>query len=89
MKSGHMACLLLAALTILFLFAMVSCSKISSEIPIGEQELPDMVLQDAKYILGQENEKPLIMEARTITIYNNERVTTLENVSFSRGENLS
>lgn len=89
MKSGHMACLLLAALTILFLFAMVSCSKISSEIPIGEQELPDMVLQDAKYILGQENEEPLIMQARTITIYKTERGTTLEKVSFSRGENLS
>ena len=89
MKSGHMACLLLAALTILFLFAMVSCSKISSGIPIGEQELPDMVLQDAKYILGQENENPLIMQAKTITIYKTERDTTLEKVSFSRGDNLS
>lgn len=89
MKSGHMACLLLAALTILFLFSMVSCSKISSDIPIGEQELPDMVLRDARYILGQENENPLIMEAGTITIYKTERGTTLEKVSFSRGEDLS
>ena len=87
MKSGHMACLLLALL-LLCLTSMVSCSRISSDIPIGEQELPDMVLNDARYILGQEKEDPLVMQARTITIYKTEKGTTLEDVSFSRGEGL-
>ncbi len=89
MKAGHMACLLLAALTLLCLASLVSCKKVSGSIPIGEQELPDMVLNDARYILGQEGEDALVMKAGTITIYKTERGTTLEKVSFSRGNSLS
>lgn len=89
MKAGHMACLLLAALTLLCLSSLVSCKKVPGSIPIGEQELPDMVLRDARYILGQDNEDALVMQAKTITIYKAERDTTLEKVSFSRGSTLS
>ena len=89
MKAGHMACLLLAALTLLCLTSLFSCNKGSGSVPIGEQELPDMVLRDARYILGQNNEDALVMEASLITIYKSERDTTLENVSFSRGTSLS
>ena len=89
MKAGHMACLLLASLSLLCLTSLVSCKKVSETIPLGEQELPDMVLRDARYILGQENEDAIVMEASLITIYKSERDTTLENVSFSRGSSLS
>ena len=89
MKAGHMACLLLAILSLFCLTAMVSCKKVSSSIPLAEQELPDMVLTDAKYILGQDDEDALVMKASLITIYKTERDTTLEKVSFSRGTSLS
>lgn len=89
MKAGHMACLLLIGLFSLSLTALTSCKKIPSSIPIGEQELPDMVLTDAKYTLGQEKEQPLVMTASKMTIYKTDRDTVLENVSFSRGTSLS
>lgn len=56
---------------------------------MAEQELPDMVLRDARYILGQDREDALVMKASLITIYKTERDTTLEEVSFSRGTSLS
>lgn len=87
MKAKHMACLLLVAL--LCLSSLVSCKKVSESIPLGEQELPDMVLRDARYILGQDNEEALVMKAGVITIYKTDRDTTLEKVSFSRGTSLS
>ena len=68
---------------------MVSCKKVSSGVPLAEQELPDMVLRDARYILGQDREDALVMEASLITIYKAEKDTTLEEVSFSRGSSLS
>lgn len=89
MKAGHMACLLLIGLFFLSLTALTSCKKLPSSIPIGEQELPDMVLTDAKYTLGQDKEEPLVMKASRMTIYKTDRDTTLENVSFTRGNTLS
>ena len=73
-----MACLLLALLMAL----SVSCSKGGSEeIPIGEQELPDMVMRDATYMLSQKEDSPMVMKAATITIWGTGRDTVLENVS--------
>ena len=80
-----MACLLLALLMAL----SVSCSKGGSEeIPIGEQELPDMVMRDATYMLSQKEDSPMVMKAATITIWGTGRDTVLENVSFKRGTDL-
>lgn len=65
------------------LFISVSCSKSTNETtPLGEQELPDMILEDAQYTLGRPNEDALIMKAARIEIYRNEKGTTLENVEF-------
>ena len=89
MKVRHMACLLLVGLFFICPMILVSCKKLPSSIPIGEQELPDMVLTDARYVLGQEDEDPLIMTASSMTIYKTERDTVLENVTFSRGTTLS
>lgn len=65
------------------LFFPVSCSKATTEsTPLGEQELADMILEEAQYTLGRPNEAALIMKADKIEIYKSEKGTTLENVQF-------
>lgn len=65
------------------LFVLVSCSKATTETtPLGEQELPDMILEDAQYTLGRPNEDALIMKATKIEIYKSEKGTTLDEVQF-------
>lgn len=87
MKATHMACLLLVFLVIL---TAASCSRTGSGgIPIGEQELPDMILEDAEYTLSQKDDSPMVMQASLISIYGSGRDTVLENVSFKRGSTLS
>ena len=87
MKATHMACILLALLVIT---TAASCSRAGSGgIPIGEQELPDMILEDAEYTLSQKNDNPMVMKASRISIYGSGRDTVLENVSFRRGDTLS
>lgn len=86
MKATHMACLLLVFLVII----TVSCNRNGSGgIPIGEQELPDMVLENAEYTLSQKDDSPMVMQASRITINGSGRDTVLENVSFRRGSTLS
>ena len=86
MKTPHMACFLLA---LLLTIVMVSCSRSGSgEIPIGEQELPDMVMRDAVYTLSQTDDSPMVMQASLISIYGTGRDTVLENVGFRRGDSL-
>ncbi len=83
-----MACLLL----VLLLTAMVgvSCSKSGSDqIPLAEQELPDMEMTNAWYTLSQDSDSPLVMQASRIVIYKTDRDTILENVSFKQGSELS
>ena len=81
-----MACLLLAVLIALI---MASCSRSDSgEIPIGEQDLPDMLMNDAVYTLSQKDESPMVMQAQQILIYGSGRDTVLEYVSFTRGSSL-
>ena len=86
MKATHMACLLLVFLVIL----TVSCNRTGTGgIPVGEQELPDMILENAEYTLSQKNDSPMVMQASRISIYGSGRDTVLENVSFRRGTTLS
>ncbi|MBR2281973.1 MAG: LPS export ABC transporter periplasmic protein LptC [Spirochaetales bacterium] len=83
-----MACLLLASLLVILL--VTSCTREGSgQIPIGEQELPDMEMQDAWYTLSQDSDSPLVMHASQITIYRTDRDTMLENVRFTQGAELS
>ncbi len=84
MKFKGMACLLLVVLL------LASCSRASdSSIPIGEQELPDMVLRNSSYTLARDADEPMVMQATTITIYKTEKDTVLEQVSFRQGTELS
>ena len=79
-----MACLLLVALL------MVSCGNTSeASIPVGEQELPDMVLRNSSYTLARGSDEPMMMDAKTITIYSTGRDTVLEDVSFRQNPDLS
>lgn len=74
-------CLLSATLLIQF----VSCTKSETQsIPLGEQELPDMVLYDAQYTLGRPGDEALVMTARTMTVYKGSKGTLLEGVSFKQ-----
>lgn len=86
-----MARILLASLfSFSVLLLCAGCSKAGTDsIPIGEQELPDMVLHDATYTLGQPSEKPMVMKAATIEIYSSSRGTMLADVSFTREGELS
>lgn len=78
----------LMLLLLLLLFVSVSCSKSTKETtPLGEQELPDMILENAQYTLGRPNEDALIMMASRIEIYKSEKGTTLENVEFWQNNN--
>lgn len=84
-KMAHflLASFLKMSLLLFFLFVFVSCAKATSgTIPLGEQELPDMLLEDAQYTLGRPNEDALIMKASKIEIYKSEKGTTLEEVHF-------
>ena len=70
-------------LMLFLLFAFVSCSKTTAEsVPLGEQELPDMVLENAQYTLGRPNEDALLMEASKIEIYKSSKGTIMEEVKF-------
>lgn len=76
---------------VLLVLLVVFCScniKDDKNIPLAEQELPDMILKDATYTLGKPNEEPLTMKARSITIYNNEKGTLMDDVSFTSGNKL-
>lgn len=78
--------LLMCLLSALPLAALASCSKTETQqIPLGEQELPDMVLYDAQYTLGRPEESALVMAAKTLTLYKDGRGTVLEDVSFAQG----
>ena len=84
-KLAHflLATILKMSLMPLLLFVFVSCSKTTNETtPLGEQELPDMILEDAQYTLGRPNEDALIMKASKIEIYKSEKGTVLEEVQF-------
>ena len=71
------------SLMLFLLFAFVSCSKTTTEnVPLGEQELPDMILEKAQYTLGRPNETALLMEATKIEIYKSSKGTTMEEVKF-------
>lgn len=86
MKLGvRLFCLLLVLVT---LFSFVSCKKIQrNEIPSGEQELPDMILNNATYIFGEKARRPLVMEAQTITIFTGSNGRTLlEKATFVQEE---
>ncbi|MCF0261804.1 MAG: LPS export ABC transporter periplasmic protein LptC [Sphaerochaetaceae bacterium] len=84
MNIKDMAYLLLISLFMLF---CTSCSKAdATSIPFTEQELPDIVMHNASYTLGQPSEDPLTMKAQTITIYNSNKGTILEGVSFTKGQ---
>ena len=62
----------------------VSCRKASDEIPVTEKELPDMILENARYTFGQPGRKPVIMQADKITVMKENLKTELENVTFSQ-----
>lgn len=84
MTNRKLAHFLLVSFLAMF-FCLVSCSKETSEsIPLGEQELPDMILENAQYTLGRPNEDALLMEASKIEIYNNSKGTIMENVKFKQ-----
>ncbi len=48
-----------------------------------------MEMENAWYTLSQDSESPMVMHASRIVIYKNDRDTTLENVSFTQGTELS
>lgn len=75
-------------LTLLVVLCTSSCKKVETDsVPIGEQELPDMIMYKATYVFGERDRRPLILNAETITIYtqNNGR-TLLENAVFTQEE---
>lgn len=70
---------------VFLLFVCVSCSKATTQsVPLGEQELPDMILEEAQYTLGKPNEDALLMEASKIEIYKSSKGTIMENVKFQQ-----
>lgn len=84
MKTKDMACLLL------YVLLLVSCTRaVSDSIPIGERELPDMVMKNASYTMARGSDEPVVMQASLITVYKGNRDTELEKVTFRRGEDLS
>jgi len=88
MKARNMACLLLVVLSLTCLMLFSSCKRASSEIPVGEQELPDMELRNADYTLG-DPDRPLVMHASSITIYSGGRDTVMTDISFTQGTEFS
>lgn len=65
---------------------MVSCGrKTSVSIPVGEDELPDMIMHEATYVFGDAGRRPLIMGAELITVYSGDNGRTLlENLTFTQ-----
>ncbi len=83
MKFKKLAYLLLASIFLTTL--LISCSSKGNEtVPLGEQELPDMILEDVQYTLGRTGEDALIMNAKSMTVYKSEKGTILEDVRFKQ-----
>ncbi len=94
MKAKDMACLLLVGLAMACALLLPSCRRTEASVPIGEQELPDMVLENADYTLGKDvagvsGDNPMVLHADLITMYSTGRNTELQNVSFRQGDGLS
>jgi len=70
------------------IICLTSCSrKVSTSIPIGEDELPDMIMHEATYVFGDAGRRPLIMDADVITVYSGKNGRTLlENLTFVQEE---
>lgn len=84
MKKRNIVLILVLFLVLTWL---VSCKKNQGYIPLGEQELPDMVMHNATYTFGEKNRRPLTMKAQTITIFSGENGRTiLENTTFTQEE---
>jgi len=81
MKKKIALCLLL----IIILFTSLSCrsKEIAEEnIDIGEIEHPDIIFEDVNYTIGEEGIFPIYIEAKSIKIYQEKKLTVLEEISF-------
>ena len=68
---------------LLFTALLVSCSFVTDD--EGEHEkavLPDIILENSTYTLGQSGESPVYIESTEMTFYSKDNRATVENISF-------
>lgn len=71
-------------LLFLCLLLLPSCSFKSGEEKSAAIETPTLVLENAKYTLGQEGEKPVIIDAKKISIWELTNKALLEEITFTQ-----
>ena len=80
--------LILFFLSLLFLS---SCQKEEGSIVDGEKKevgkYPDVILENSRYIIGEEGSEPLELYAKKITFYSEESFALVEDMTFTtKGE---
>ena len=80
--------LILLLLSLLFLS---SCQKEEGSIVDGEKKevgkYPDVILENSRYIIGEEGSEPLELYAKKITFYSEESFALVEDMTFTtKGE---
>lgn len=72
-----------------FLVCLTSCNKYSPDIPLFEQEYPDMVMNNATYTLYKDGSKPISLNAEAIEVYSSSQKAVFSNASFTQEDSLS
>ncbi len=71
-------------LVIILLIALfTSCSFVSEDEGEHEKaELPDIILENSTYTLGQSGERPVYIESTRMTLYSKDNLAVVEDISF-------
>lgn len=74
------------ALLLILISLLISCTFSSKEEnePREKTAYPDLVLENAEYLLGQSNERPIVVRGERITFYSKDNRAELERFSFSQ-----
>ncbi len=71
-------------LFLILLLLLPSCSFKSEEAKSAAIETPTLVLENAKYTLGQEGERPVVIYAKKISIWELNNKAKLEEITFTQ-----
>ena len=68
---------------LLAMLLLASCSFRSGDDEVHEKAyLPDIILENAKYTLGQGGERPVYIESSRMTFYSHDHKAVVEDISF-------
>lgn len=70
---------------LLLILALLSCTfSDKSEEVHDKAALPTLILENSRYIVGQQNESPITINSKKIEFYSNDNLAIIENFSFEQ-----